>query len=36
LAKTAETALRFLFSAMSPKTAEQSEADPFRGIPIAI
>jgi hypothetical protein len=32
----AETALRFLFNAMSRKTAEQSEADPFQGIPIAI
>ena len=32
----AETALRFLFNAMSRKTAEQSEADSFQGIPIAI
>ena len=32
----AETALRFLFNAMSPKIAEQGEADPFQGIPIAI
>jgi hypothetical protein len=32
----AETALRFLFNAMSRKTAEQSEADPFQGIPLAI
>lgn len=32
----AETALRFLFNAMSRKIAEQSEADPFQGIPIAI
>ncbi|MGI4799625.1 MAG: IS481 family transposase [Janthinobacterium lividum] len=32
----AETALRFLFNAMSRKAAEQSEVDPFQGIPAAI
>ena len=32
----AETALRFLFNAMSRKITEQSGADPFQGIPVAI
>ncbi|MDT7953867.1 MAG: IS481 family transposase [Acetobacteraceae bacterium] len=31
-----ETALRFLFNAMSPKTLEGDEADPFQGIPAAL